>query len=203
MSESLLIAIIGVVGALLSALIGAFGAIAAAERANKQLGCGTIGLAASGGGLIGLLIIGLLAALVVQRLGLTSPPNGPITVPAAQVPTARSQLPPNPPALAQPSSNAPQPIVSGARQELIGLWEYHKTRAPMPQSADTNQVIVANGDIDNSGTCHIRVFGPGEPVTGLGEGTFQLWRVSGTSERLSGNYVFRKRRLSKISIDAR
>lgn len=83
------------------------------------------------------------------------------------------------------SPTMPTPIViSGARQELIGLWEYQKARAPMPEPAGSNQAIVASGDIDNSGTCHVKVFRSGELVQGLGDGTFQLWRVSGTAEQI-------------------
>jgi uncharacterized protein YraI len=67
---------------------------------------------------------------------------------------------------------------------VIGLWEYGKDRPPMPGPAGAGQVIVANGDIDNSGTCHVEVFGPGETVQGLGEGTFKLVRVSGTPEQV-------------------
>ena len=54
----------------------------------------------------------------------------------------------------------------------------------MPTPVGPGQVIVANGDIDNSGTCHIKVFGPRKPVQGLGEGTFELWLFSGTDEQI-------------------
>jgi hypothetical protein len=69
-------------------------------------------------------------------------------------------------------------------QSLIGLWEYQKPRKDMPNPAQDGQVILANGDIDNSNTCHIKVFPPNVEVGGLGEGTFELWLLTGTSPQI-------------------
>jgi hypothetical protein len=77
-----------------------------------------------------------------------------------------------------------RPTLSTVQKEFIGLWEYGQPRPPMPSPAGLNEVILANGDIDNSGTCHIKVFSSNEIVQGLGEGTFQLWRISGTTEQI-------------------
>jgi len=88
MSENLLIAIIGLTGAVLAALIGAFGAIAAAEIKGKGKaqdkstgGCGMIGLAASFAGAIGLVLGLLFATSLVQQLGSATPkPTAPPTL---------------------------------------------------------------------------------------------------------------------------
>jgi len=66
--------------------------------------------------------------------------------------------------------------------EFLGEWLYQQPRAPMPPPAGPNQVIFAHGDIDNSGTCHVKEFGPGEPVQGLGLGSFKLWLITGSPE---------------------
>lgn len=70
-------------------------------------------------------------------------------------------------------------------RENLGVWQYQGTRPPFPPPAGPNQVIVAHGDIDNSGTCHVRVFREGEPIGGLGEGTFRLIRVTGTPDAIA------------------
>jgi hypothetical protein len=54
----------------------------------------------------------------------------------------------------------------------------------MPEPASPGQVILAHGDIDNSGTCHIKVLGSGEKVQGLGNGTFRLVRIIGTPDQI-------------------
>lgn len=66
--------------------------------------------------------------------------------------------------------------------ELLGEWLYQQPRAPMPTPAGPNQVIFAHGDINNSGTCHVKEFGPGEPVQGLGLGSFKLCLITGSPE---------------------
>ena len=54
----------------------------------------------------------------------------------------------------------------------------------MPPPAGEHQLILAHGDIDNSNTCHIRRFGPGEIVEGLGAGSFEIWRFTGSDQVL-------------------
>jgi len=68
--------------------------------------------------------------------------------------------------------------------ENLGLWEWGKSRPPMPEPAGLSQVIFAHGDIDNSGTCHVKEFGTGVPVEGLGNGTFRLVRITGTQSQI-------------------
>lgn len=50
----------------------------------------------------------------------------------------------------------------------------------MPASAGQCQVIVAHGDVNNSSTCHLKVFRQGETVAGLGNGTYRLVRITGS-----------------------
>ncbi|HMQ32809.1 MAG TPA: hypothetical protein PKD53_18915 [Chloroflexaceae bacterium] len=159
-SETFLIAIVGAFAAIISACIGAFGAIAAAQRSHSQLNCGMIGMAASGSGFGGLVIGVVTAALLVQQPG------------------NRTPLPPSQPVI--PDSN-------GAQQQLLGVWEYQQVRPPMPAPAGVHQAIVAHGDIDNSGTCHLRVFYTGEAVQGLGEGTFKLILLTGSREQIESS----------------
>jgi hypothetical protein len=79
----------------------------------------------------------------------------------------------------------PTNVSPPALVDYLGLWEYGKPRDPLPPPAMSGQVIVANGDITNSATCHVRIFGPSVPVEGLGSGTFELRRVTGTSEQIA------------------
>lgn len=81
--------------------------------------------------------------------------------------------------------NTASPNIITSQTELLGQWLYQQPRAPMPNPAGTNQVIFVHGDIDNSGTCHVKEFGPGEPVQGLGLGSFKIWLITGTSEYIS------------------
>lgn len=76
----------------------------------------------------------------------------------------------------------PTKSVVMSQTQLLGEWLYQQARAPMPAPAGENQVIFAHGDIDNSGTCHVKEFGTGESVQGLGLGGFKLWLITGTPE---------------------
>lgn len=98
-------------------------------------------------------------------------------------PTNTPVLPTNTP-VPSPTNTSVSSSSTVANVERLGIWEYQGSRPRMPNPANPGQVILANGDIDNSGTCHIKVFNPGEPVQGLGEGTFQLWLISGTLEQI-------------------
>lgn len=69
--------------------------------------------------------------------------------------------------------------------EDLGLWEWGNSRPPMPEPAGINQVIFAHGDIDNSGTCHVKEFGIGVPIEGLGDGTFRLVRITCAPEQIT------------------
>lgn len=152
MSENLLIAIISVVGAILAAFIGAFGAIAAAEKSHKQAGCGVIGLAASGSGLLGLVIGLALATLVVQRSASTHQPQT-VTISPSLPPTVQPLPPPTatpaPTAILAPTATpapaatpaptaTPAPIFEGS---VPGVPE---TRHRLRLSA--NQLIIGTAD---------------------------------------------------------
>ena len=73
---------------------------------------------------------------------------------------------------------------SSFNREDLGLWVYNGNRPPFPPPPGECQVIVAHGDINDSGTCHIRVFHTGEPIGNLGNGTFRLVRITGSSEQI-------------------
>ena len=78
--------------------------------------------------------------------------------------------------------NPPPTNVIMSQTELLGEWLYQQPRAPMPTPAGENQVIFAHGDINNTGTCHVKEFKTGETVQGLGLGGFRLWLITGTAE---------------------
>jgi hypothetical protein len=90
----------------------------------------------------------------------------------------------NPVIPVQPTSIPSQPNsnVIMSQTELLGEWLYQQPRLPMPAPAGENQVIFAHGDINNTGTCHVKEFKTGETVQGLGLGSFKLWRITGTAE---------------------
>ncbi len=129
MSEPLLIAIVGLVGSILGGFIAAFGALAAVESKRKEgtatfSGCGVIGLTASAGSAIGLVLGLLFAVFIVQHLGLEKPSPGKIDQPL------RTQEPPptqivivvtaTPPLYAaQPTATVSQPEAATAKPAAI------------------------------------------------------------------------------------
>lgn len=101
MTESLLIAIIGLAGAVLAALIGAFGSIAAAEIKGKREGksgdrglgfsgvsCGLVGLVTSIMETLGLVLGVLFGASIVQTTGIAPQPSA--AIPTASRPVVQS-----------------------------------------------------------------------------------------------------------------
>jgi hypothetical protein len=87
----------------------------------------------------------------------------------------------------QPTSvpDVPSVPIQSCTIENLGLWEWGKSRPPMPEPAGIDQVIFAHGDIDNSGTCHVKEFGRGMQVDGLGDGTFRLVRITCAPEQIA------------------
>ncbi len=135
---------------------------------------------------------GLIFAALIQTGGFQLTASRAPTLPVAVLASTSTPQPtytpyptftpfPIPAVVAATSTRSPTQSPIGS-DVLLGTWEYQKPRPPMPNPAGQGQVIVAHGDIDNSGTCHLKVFGTGESVQGLGDGTFQLWLVSGTPE---------------------
>jgi hypothetical protein len=124
--------------------------------------------------------------IAIELAGRTSEPlecTGQSTIVPITITPSNNEVQNPTPTLKQGPRPTSEPITNST--VLIGLWEYKKTRAPMPSPASLNQIILANGDINTSGTCHIKAFNPGEQVQGLGEGTFQLWLISGTSDYIN------------------
>lgn len=96
-----------------------------------------------------------------------------------EIPIATLQTEP-PPTKSLQSTQASNVVMS--QTDLLGQWLYQQPRAPMPNPAGANQVIFAHGDINNTGTCRVKEFKTGEPVQGLGLGSFKLWLITGTAE---------------------
>ena len=111
----------------------------------------------------------------IHNESLTTSTVLPTSIPPTSIPPTSIPAPTNTvPVTAPPSSRI-----------LLGLWEWQGNRPPMPTPANYGQVIFANGDIDNSGTCHVKEFGPGVSIGELGMGRFQLWLITGTSEQIA------------------
>lgn len=116
-------------------------------------------------------------------------------VPTTGVPTAMpvpTGVPPTPTATAvpptatalllQPSPTAPLPTIQQDRATRLdlGLWVWNGNRPPMPPPAQPGSVIVAHGDLTDSGACQVKVFPAGVQPGGLGSGTFRLILVTGS-----------------------
>lgn len=143
MSESLLIAIIGLAGAVLAGLIGAFGAIAAVEiktKAGEKTagGCGVIGLAASAMAAVGLVVGLLLGVSIVQNLGLTTTP------PSVNVQPSATQVVIE--ATATPSNNAAQPTTMTLNQPTMTpiLTRVPPTKALLPTVIPTRARTISD-----------------------------------------------------------
>ena len=114
------------------------------------------------------------------------PSTNTATEPPTTSPVVSQYQTPNSPSIS-PTANQQvlqSPCASESTQVKLGLWEWHGNRPPMPSPAGACQVIFANGDIDNSGTCLVKEFGAGISVEGLGEGRFELWLLTGMPEQI-------------------
>lgn len=69
------------------------------------------------------------------------------------------------------------------RVEDLGVCQYRQT-CTMPSPAENGQIVMAHGDINDTGTCHYRIFTTGQTVTGLGHGTYRLLRITGTPQEI-------------------
>jgi hypothetical protein len=82
--------------------------------------------------------------------------------------------------VASQEDRASSTAASGRREEL-GICT--PGSCPSLHAASAGQVILAYGDLTDSGGCFIRRFVPGEPVTRLGtRGTYRLVRISGSAD---------------------
>ena len=76
--------------------------------------------------------------------------------------------------------------------EDLGLWTA-QSRPPFPPPPGECQSAVPHGDIDDTGSCHVKVFRKGQAVHSLGiAGTFRLVRVTGTPEQISHEIAHRQ-----------
>lgn len=70
----------------------------------------------------------------------------------------------------------------------LGTWTYWHEDGSYPQPP-SNGVIVAYGDIQNDGACHIKMFFSGDTVANLGNGTFELVELTGGDSNAFLQYV--------------
>ncbi len=123
----------------------------------------------------------------------TVPPTGvPTAVPSPTAMPVPTGVPPTPTATAvpptatalpaQPSPTAPLPTIQQDRATRLelGFWVWNGNRPPMPPPAQPGSVIVAHGDLTDSGACQVKVFAAGVQPGGLGSGTFRLVLVTGS-----------------------
>ncbi len=71
---------------------------------------------------------------------------------------------------------------SGVKTTPLGTWVWNGNRPAYPATPGNGEYVIAHGDINSSGTCHYIVFEAGEAITGLGEGTFNMYRISGEAK---------------------
>lgn len=121
------------------------------------------------------LSIGAICGIVIIVFGLVG-----IFATFRDVDSSTTVLQQNPTQVSVPTS----PTIPNYVQDL-GVWYYQGNRPALPSSPGVGQIIFANGDIANSGTCYVKRFEAGEPVQGLGNGTFQLWLISGSAEYIN------------------
>lgn len=105
----------------------------------------------------------------------TPPPDPSPTPMPTPIPTATPSSPTPTPIPTIPLTLPPPP----ATKQLIGRNVYQGLQLGLPPPAGENAAYVANGDIDGTGTCHMRVFGPGEPLANLSAATWELSLISG------------------------
>ncbi|HLJ35364.1 MAG TPA: hypothetical protein VKU38_17045 [Ktedonobacteraceae bacterium] len=70
----------------------------------------------------------------------------------------------------------------------LGTWTYWHEDGSYPQPPPDG-VIVAYGDIQNDGNCHIKMFFSGDTVANLGNGTFELVELTGGDSNAFLQYV--------------
>jgi hypothetical protein len=69
-------------------------------------------------------------------------------------------------------------------EEVIGTWRYQGSRPAFPPPASQCQVLMAQGDITDSATCHYHLFEQGQQIGNLGSGTFVLLRFTGPRDQI-------------------
>lgn len=120
----------------------------------------------------------------------TCPPLAPTTtpVPATQTQNVASNPQPtntpmphptatNPPAATNtPAPTTPPQIESFDRD--LGVCP----QCTIPTSIGQHQVVLVHGDINQTGTCHYRVYTPGQQVQNLGSGQYRVKLIQGSQD---------------------
>lgn len=98
------------------------------------------------------------------------------------VPPATATPVPAPTATPVPApTSTPEP----QRVQRLGVTNCrYRVACALPAAAEQGQILVAVGDINNSGRCHYRVFDAGQSVSGLGAGSFDIYRLMGPHDLL-------------------
>lgn len=149
-----------------------------AQRRNLYWGIGCLGA---------LLLALLLALILFLTTGLISvgprpgpqPPSGNPTAVATSGPGTQPTAGPGGAAPATPGPGGSTPGSAGARNlGLVGV-----DLANPPASAGPSETLVIHGDVDHSGRCSVRVFGPGQRVVATLGGIFRVVSLPGTPEQ--------------------
>ena len=138
------------------------------------------------------------------------PAQPPVQIVVAPLPTqvTRQQLAAQPvpvqsvaqPPVQQPQSAPPQqiagpallspPPAKQASPRIADHWivlehQYPHPVTGLPAPAGPGEAYFANGDlIQNDSRCYVKVFWSGQPIQGLGNGSWQLWKAVGTSDEI-------------------
>jgi len=154
-----------------------------ALTANERSDTYEVGLSEGGQGLY-FVVIATLDCCIDNSQSYSLSINFPESQTPTVMPSDTSTSTPTPTSTLTPTSTSTFTPVLTATIEELGIWVFNGNRPPMPVAASTGQIILAYGDINDSGTCHIKEFGVGVAVEGLGSGTFKLVRIIGSPQEI-------------------
>lgn len=108
--------------------------------------------------------------------GQTSPPTATIPAPSATPSPTTAPVAPTVGATATATTPAAMPVV----ETHLGLNVWGGAQIALPKSpAGPDELYVAHGDVDGSGSCQVWVWESGRQVSGLSRATWQLYLISG------------------------
>lgn len=120
-------------------------------------------------------------------------PQGQVCIPAATAAAyatvvARGASAPPPTATTAPRTTTATPVATAAPAVMpvtethLGLNVWGGAQIALPQApAGADQLYIAHGDVDGSGSCHVWVWESGRQVAGLSAATWQLYLITGGS----------------------
>ena len=106
-----------------------------------------------------------------------------------QVPAQPVSQPPVQRVVPSTASAPPPPPGKPASSRIADHWlvehQYPHPVTGLPAPARPGEAYFANGNlIQNDSRCYVKVFWSGQPVQGLGNGSWQLWKAVGTRDEI-------------------